>query len=279
MGKKYETVLTGGVLSTYSDDNPADDGSKTSDNRVRYSRIQSDLTAPLHSGIVNMDVKLLQMLDETPVAKTISYTTVESDYAKVIEVSGSGLTISLLNPSGNDGYKTAVKNADDSNSITIDVAGGALIDSQTNITLSPQSSAEFRVDALGTNYLKMAGETIPAGTKMFFGQAAAPLGWTQDATYDDYGLRLVSGTGAGTGGSGGVSESHNHQVQDYISSVSHANIYDAAGTPNTPSTSTSYNVLTIGAGYTSADRMIVEDMWTSKVTAFQYLDIIMATRD
>lgn len=41
---------------------------------------------------------------------------------------------------------------------------------------------------------------IPPGTKMVFLQAAAPTGWTQDASLNDKVLRLVSGAGAGTGG-------------------------------------------------------------------------------
>jgi len=40
-----------------------------------------------------------------------------------------------------------------------------------------------------------------SGTKMLFVQAAAPFGWTKVTTYNDYALRIVSGTGAGTGGS------------------------------------------------------------------------------
>ena len=41
----------------------------------------------------------------------------------------------------------------------------------------------------------------PAGTKKLFFQAAAPTGWTQDTTNADRALRVVSGTGGGTGGS------------------------------------------------------------------------------
>jgi hypothetical protein len=41
---------------------------------------------------------------------------------------------------------------------------------------------------------------IPSGTTMLFMQAAAPTGWTQVTSLNDYGLRLVSGTGGGTGG-------------------------------------------------------------------------------
>jgi hypothetical protein len=38
---------------------------------------------------------------------------------------------------------------------------------------------------------------IPSGTKMLFFQAAAPTGWTQVTSYNDYTLRIVSGTGGG----------------------------------------------------------------------------------
>lgn len=39
------------------------------------------------------------------------------------------------------------------------------------------------------------------GTQCVFFQAAAPTGWTQDATINDQVLRVVSGAGGGTGGS------------------------------------------------------------------------------
>ena len=47
-------------------------------------------------------------------------------------------------------------------------------------------------------------EAFPAGTKMLFGQTAAPTGWTKITTDDDAALRIVSGT-VGTGGSVGLS--------------------------------------------------------------------------
>ncbi|MDP6583125.1 MAG: hypothetical protein QF535_00610 [Anaerolineales bacterium] len=41
---------------------------------------------------------------------------------------------------------------------------------------------------------------IPNGTVMLFFQASAPTGWTQVTTQNDKALRVVSGTGGGTGG-------------------------------------------------------------------------------
>lgn len=44
------------------------------------------------------------------------------------------------------------------------------------------------------------GSVMPAGTVIPFYQAAAPVGWTKVATQDDKVLRVVSGTGGGSGG-------------------------------------------------------------------------------
>ena len=47
-------------------------------------------------------------------------------------------------------------------------------------------------------------ESFASGTKMLFGQTAAPTGWTKITTDDDAALRIVSGT-VGSGGSSGLS--------------------------------------------------------------------------
>lgn len=46
---------------------------------------------------------------------------------------------------------------------------------------------------------------IPSGSAMLFYQASAPTGWTQVTTHNDKLLRVVSGTGAGSGGSNAFS--------------------------------------------------------------------------
>ena len=45
-----------------------------------------------------------------------------------------------------------------------------------------------------------AAASIPSGSVMLFYQSAAPTGWTQVTTLNDYALRLVSGTGGTTSG-------------------------------------------------------------------------------
>lgn len=46
---------------------------------------------------------------------------------------------------------------------------------------------------------------IPSGTVMLFFQAAAPVGWTQVTSENDYALRIVSGTGGALTGNVGLS--------------------------------------------------------------------------
>ena len=51
-----------------------------------------------------------------------------------------------------------------------------------------------------TSQTTAATSAFAAGTTVLFFQAAAPTGWTKAATYDDYALRLTTGTGGGVGG-------------------------------------------------------------------------------
>ena len=54
------------------------------------------------------------------------------------------------------------------------------------------------------------GQLIPTGTVMTFQQSAAPIGFTKVTTYNDYAMRIVSGS-AGSGGSVGFSTAFTSQ--------------------------------------------------------------------
>ena len=54
--------------------------------------------------------------------------------------------------------------------------------------------------AIGSGGTGQTMALIPATTVMLFFQAAAPVGWTQIAANNDKAIRVVSGTGGGTGG-------------------------------------------------------------------------------
>lgn len=54
------------------------------------------------------------------------------------------------------------------------------------------------------------GGSFPSGTSVVFCQASAPVGWTKSIANNDKALRIVSGSGGGTGGTVGFSEYSNH---------------------------------------------------------------------
>ena len=71
------------------------------------------------------------------------------------------------------------------------------------------------------NFLNTSGQvsnaglqnpSIPSGAVMLFYQSAAPTGWTQVTSLNDYSLRLVSGTGGTTGGTTAFSTVFSNQT-------------------------------------------------------------------
>ena len=83
---------------------------------------------------------------------------------------------------------------------------------------------------------------FPSGTKVVFAQASAPTGWTQDTTNNDKALRVVSGTGGGTGGthafSSPPSTSHTHTGPSHTHSTpSHSHSHSLSAGSHTLSTS------------------------------------------
>lgn len=67
---------------------------------------------------------------------------------------------------------------------------------------------------------------IPSGTRMMFFQAAVPTGWTQVTDHNDKMIRIVSGTGGGSGGTNDVSTglSHAHTDSGHVHSIPEASI-------------------------------------------------------
>ena len=58
----------------------------------------------------------------------------------------------------------------------------------------------FIVNQVNANATPLGSLTAPTGTRMSFNQAAVPVGWTQDVSFSDYAMRIVSGAGGGSGG-------------------------------------------------------------------------------
>lgn len=88
----------------------------------------------------------------------------------------------------------------------VDQAGDATIGADDIGIWNDAGVLKFRIGAGAVSQVAVHGElNAPTGTKMLFHQAAAPTGWTQDATVNDRVLRVVSGAGGGNGGSWTIS--------------------------------------------------------------------------
>jgi hypothetical protein len=114
----------------------------------------------------------------------------------------------------------------------------------------------------GTIQTTAATGGFAAGTVMLFYQAAAPTGWTQVTSLDDYDLRLVSGTGGGTGGTTAYSTVFTNQTIT-ISGNTGATTLSTAQMPSHSHTTTSsganwgtYNPCGAGAGIPSSGFVI-----------------------
>jgi len=65
-----------------------------------------------------------------------------------------------------------------------------------------------------------SGVVVASGTVMLFYQSAAPTGWTQVTSLNDYAMRLVSGSGGSTGGTTAFSTVFSNQSPSVSVSVS-----------------------------------------------------------
>ena len=138
----------------------------------------------------------------------------------------------------------------------------------------------------------VGASAFAAGTKMLFRQTAAPTGWTKDTTYNNYMLRVVTGTISQGGShspilmdkvpshthtftSGNQSASHTHTYNDM------AQLYDATAGVNTNPDPSGFgqvkNTGTQSANHThsgTSDANASASNWTP-----YYIDTIIATKD
>ena len=184
----------------------------------------------------------------------------------------------------------------DGNNNTINVGSGITFNGSTGII----SATEFRGN--GANLTGV--QPFPSGTIIPFHQSAAPTGWTKLTTHDNKALRVVSGTGGGSGGTssftsvfasrtpGGSVTMANAAVTlttAQIPSHSHFmfNVDDTGGANATASNlnsfssnnPTQFNTGNSGSGGSHTHANTASFTGTAMDFAVQYIDVIIASKD
>jgi hypothetical protein len=155
----------------------------------------------------------------------------------------------------------------------------------------------------GSGTIVAAAGGLASGTKTDFFQASAPTDWTQDTSNNDKQLRVVSGTGGGTGGTAAISSpahnlsgshnlsaaahtlteaempSHSHTLSIYPQSPS----YYAPNRPQTGSSTANNSALNTGSkgssGAHSHNMSGTISVSGGSITAPLYMDVIIAEKD
>jgi len=139
----------------------------------------------------------------------------------------------------------------------------------------------------GSGIIVAAAGGLASGTKTDFFQASAPTDWTQDTANNDKMLRVVSGSGGGTGGTSATS-SPAHS----ITAAAHTLVTSEmpAHTHTTTGKSTADGTYPPGGGHWS----YANKTWTSNstggggshshttsgsITTPAYMDVIIAAKD
>jgi hypothetical protein len=152
MGTKY----TDQSASSYDSTPPADDGTVSEANKVKWSTIKTKLSDPVKTQADAISDALVTHFDNGPRALITNTTLGASDYGKIIQVSGSGVTLTLTDAASlTAGWYCRIINNDSSNGKTIARAtGGDTINgSAANYTMDVSQGIDVVVNAAANGFL------------------------------------------------------------------------------------------------------------------------------
>lgn len=150
MGTKYSSNSASGFDATP----PADDGTVSEANKVKWSTIKSKLATPVKDLADAINTDLGTHFDMGPTALTSNTTLGASHYNQFIQVSGSGVTLTLSDAATlGAGWFCFIRNVG-SATVTIGRAtGGDTINgSAANITIGPNEHGVVFVNAAATGF-------------------------------------------------------------------------------------------------------------------------------
>jgi hypothetical protein len=136
--------------------------------------------------------------------------------------------------------------------------------------------AQWYIDP-DTTIAALAATFFPATTEMVFFQAAAPTGWTQNTTHTNKGLRVVDGSGGGSGGTlafdSATVANHTLVISEMPAHTHTTNINDPGAAASLPLTNAP------GAGDEITTDSTGGDGAHNHGLDLQYIDVIVAAKD
>lgn len=154
MGSKYSTQ----TISSYNATPPADDGTVSEANKVKWSTVKTKLTDPHNTTIAAINTALVTHFNVGPTALSSNTTLGATHYNQVIEASGSSVTLTLTDASSlGAGWFTEIRVVGTANitltgATTADTCNGVAFSTQT-YTLRPGFAAKIMVNAAADGFL------------------------------------------------------------------------------------------------------------------------------
>jgi len=152
VGSKYTTETISGWDATP----PSDDGTVSEANKVKYSTVKGKLSTPLKTAIENIDSKLTTHFNVGPTALITNTTLDSTHFNKVIQVSGSGVTLTLSDAATlTAGWFCDIISTDASNSVTLarTTGGNTINETAANITILSLQELRVIVNAAANGFL------------------------------------------------------------------------------------------------------------------------------
>jgi len=152
MGTKYSSQSASG----YNSAPPSDDGTVSESNKVKWSTTKTKLSDPVKTLADNINTALTTHFDNGPTALTTNTTIDATHYNKFIQVSGSGVTLTLTDASTlAAGWYCDIVNTDASNTVTVAraTASNMINEVSSNINLLPLQQIRAVVNAAANGFL------------------------------------------------------------------------------------------------------------------------------
>lgn len=146
---------SGVPITGYNSNPPADDGSQTEANRVKWATIKTKLNDPVKTRTDDIDTALIaafaKMIGGAGITSTsISYTVLSSDQGKLVRATSSGITITTPDATDVDAPFVFCLLNDSTGDITFDGSGSQTLDGDASITVPPNCGLTVFTD--GTNW-------------------------------------------------------------------------------------------------------------------------------